>query len=159
MKDLKNATAQNKRFEKPEETFGFFSANFNYIYWALYPYKDYIKKSRSEDFLIYNKSIKEIEKEINMLSIEEMLSKLEGADNTVKNEIENKLVSIGSRAVPELVNQLQVVRGIKRGVVAMTLIRIGGASVAELKKAADSNKDFEWVAKYLISEITGELAA
>ena len=38
-----------------------------------------------------------------MQSIEEMLSKLEGADNTVKNEIENQLVSIGSEAVPELV--------------------------------------------------------
>ena len=63
-----------------------------------------------------------------MQSIEEMLSKLENADNTVKNEIENQLVSIGSKAVPELVNQLQVVRGIKRGVVAMTLIRIGDAS-------------------------------
>jgi hypothetical protein len=126
---------------------------------SLYPYKDYIKKSKVTKFLIYNKSIKEIKKEKNMLSIEEMLSKLEGADNTVKNEIENKLVSIGSSAVPELVNQLQVVRGIKRGVVAMTLIRIGGPSVAELKKAANSNKDFEWVAKYLISEITGELAA
>lgn len=94
-----------------------------------------------------------------MLSIEEMLSKLEGADNTVKNEIENQLVSIGSKAVPELVNQLQIVRGIKRGVVAMTLIRIGDASIEALKKAANINKDFEWVAKYLISEINGEMAA
>ena len=94
-----------------------------------------------------------------MLSIEEMLSKLEGADNTVKNEIENQLVSIGSEAVPELVNQLQIVRGIKRGVVAMTLIRIGDASIEALKKAANINKDFEWVAKYLISEINGEMAA
>ena len=41
----------------------------------------------------------------------------------------------------------------------MTLIRIGDASVEALKKAATGNKDFEWVAKYLISEITGELAA
>ena len=94
-----------------------------------------------------------------MLSREEMLSKLEGADNTVKNEIENQLVSIGSKAVPELVNQLQIVRGIKRGVVAMTLIRIGDASIEALKKAANINKDFEWVAKYLISEINGEMAA
>ena len=94
-----------------------------------------------------------------MKSVKDILTKLENADNTVKNEIENQLVSIGSKAVPELVNQLQVVRGIKRGVVAMTLIRIGGASVEPLKKAANNNKDFEWIAKYLISEITGELAA
>ena len=103
--------------------------------------------------------LKEIKKEKIMQSIEEMLKKLENADNTQKNEIENQLVSIGSKAVPELVNQLQIVRGIKRGVVAMTLIRIGDASIEYLKKAAGNNKDFEWVAKYLISEITGELAA
>lgn len=91
-----------------------------------------------------------------MQTVTELLSKLNETD---KNEIENKLVNIGSSAVPELVNQLQVVRGIKRGVVAMTLIRIGSASVEYLKKAASANKDFEWVAEYLISEITCKKAA
>ncbi len=86
-------------------------------------------------------------------SIQYFLSKLENADNISKNEIENKLVSIGKHAVPELVDQLQVVQGVKRGVVAMTLIRIGNASVEYLKQAAETNKDFEWVARYLISEI------
>lgn len=91
-------------------------------------------------------------------SIQYFLSKLENADNVAKNEIENKLVCIGQDAVPELVNQLQVVQGTKRGVVAMTLIRIGDASVEYLKKAARDNKDFEWVAKYLITEIKGQAA-
>ena len=86
-------------------------------------------------------------------SIELFLQKLENADNIAKNEIENKLVNIGTKAVPELVNQLQIVKGTKRGVVAMTLIRIGDASIDYLKKAAMNNKDFEWVANYLISEI------
>ena len=58
-----------------------------------------------------------------------------------------------------MVNKLQVVRGVKRGVVAMTLIRIGDASVKYLKKAAEVNKDFEWVAEYLIREIKGSVAA
>ena len=40
----------------------------------------------------------------------------------------------------------------------MTLIRIGDASVKYLEKAAECNKDFEWVAKYLISEIKGVAA-
>lgn len=93
-----------------------------------------------------------------MPSIEEILVKLENADNTTKNELENILVDRGSAVVPELVNQLQVVRGVKRGVVAMTLIRIGEPSVEYLKKAATNNKDFEWVAKYLISEIKGMAA-
>ena len=94
-----------------------------------------------------------------MHTVQDILTKLENADNTTKNELENILVDKGSAVVPELVNQLQVVRGVKRGVVAMTLIRIGEASVEHLKKAASSNKDFEWVAKYLISEIKGSAVA
>ena len=87
--------------------------------------------------------------------VDEILCKLETADNTTKNKLENELVEQGSAVVAELVDKLQVVRGIKRGVVAMTLIRIGEASVEYLRKAASDNKDFEWVAKYLISEIQG----
>ena len=94
-----------------------------------------------------------------METINDILSKLDTADNTTKNELENKLVNIGSSVVPQLVDQLQVVRGIKRGVVAMTLIRIGDASVKYLKKAAEINKDFEWPAEYLIREIQGVQAA
>ncbi len=90
-----------------------------------------------------------------MQLVDEILGKLETADNVTKNKLENILVDQGSAVVPELVNKLQVVRGIKRGVVAMTLIRIGEPSVEYLKKAAYDNKDFEWVAKYLISEIKG----
>ena len=94
-----------------------------------------------------------------MQSVKEILSELENADNTTKNQSENELVSIGESVVPQLVDQLQVVRGIKRGVVAMTLIRLGDASVKYLEKAAHDNKDFEWVAEYLIREIKGSIAA
>ena len=94
-----------------------------------------------------------------MQSVKEILSELENADNTTKNQIENELVSIGESVVPQLFDQLQVVRGIKRGVVAMTLIRLGDASVKYLEKAAHDNKDFEWVAEYLIREIKGSIAA
>ena len=72
---------------------------------------------------------------LNMQSLNEILTELENVDNTTKNKVENELVSIGEAVVPELVNKLQVVRGIKRGVVAMTLIRLGDASVK-----------YEWVA-------------
>ena len=95
---------------------------------------------------------------MNMQSVKEILSELENADNTTKNQIENELVSIGESVVPQLVDQLQVVRGVKRGVVAMTLIRIGAASIKYLEKAAHDNKDFEWVAEYLIREIKGQAA-
>lgn len=91
-----------------------------------------------------------------METVNEILTKLENADNTTKNELENKLVEHGTEVLPQLVDQLQVVRGIKRGVVAMTLIRIGDASIKYLEKAAQENKDFEWVAEYLIREIKGE---
>ena len=94
-----------------------------------------------------------------METLNEILTKLENADNNTKNELENKLVCIGSSVLPQLVDQLQVVRGVKRGVVAMTLIRIGDESVKYLQKAAKDNKDFEWVAEYLIREIKGSKAA
>ncbi len=85
--------------------------------------------------------------------IQNILSELETADNNTKNRLENTLVNMGENALDILVDRLQVVRGVQRGVVAMTLIRIGGASIEPLKKAAKSNKDFEWVAQYLIREI------
>ena len=94
-----------------------------------------------------------------MESVKDILTKLENADNTVKNEVENMLVECGTSALPQLVDQLQVVRGIKRGVVAMTLIRLGDVSIKYLENAAKQNKDFEWVAEYLIREIKGEIAA
>ncbi len=93
-----------------------------------------------------------------MQSVNEILSKLDNADNVTKNKVENQLVSIGTSVVPQLVDQLQVVRGVKRGVVAMTLIRLGDVSVRYLEKAAHENKDFEWVAEYLIREIKGQAA-
>ena len=93
-----------------------------------------------------------------MSTVAEILDKLETADNTTKNQIENILVGKGSDVVPELVSQLQTTKGVKRGVASMALIRIGEASVEYLKKAASCNKDFEWVAKYLISEIQGVAA-
>ena len=92
-------------------------------------------------------------------SIKYFLTQLETADNKSKAEIENMLVNVGSAAVPVLVEQLQTVKGAVIGVVAMSLIRIGEPSVDCLKKVAQNNKDFEWVAKYLISEIKGEIAA
>ncbi|MGN0197341.1 MAG: hypothetical protein ACI4B8_05030 [Candidatus Gastranaerophilaceae bacterium] len=86
-------------------------------------------------------------------SVADILSKLENADVKSKNALENELVTIGGQAVPELVRNLSVVRGTVRGVVAMTLIRIGAPSVEFLKKAAADNKDLAWVAQYLITEI------
>lgn len=88
-------------------------------------------------------------------NIDYFLTKLENADNKSKNEIENLIVNIGDKAVPELVDKMQVVKGTVRGIVAMILIRIGEPSVDYLKRAAKINKDFEWIAKYLITEING----
>ena len=90
-----------------------------------------------------------------LLPIDEYLNKLENADNNVKNEIENELVNIGAEVIPTLVDSLQVVKGRTRGIVAMVLIRLGESSIDYLKKAAQSNSDFEWIANYLITEIKG----
>lgn len=90
---------------------------------------------------------------ITISKVDEYIDKLQAADNTTKVEIENKLVSIGDEVVEDLVNYLQVLKGTVRGVVAMTLIRIGEPAVDYLKKAAKENKDFGWIADYLITEI------
>lgn len=84
---------------------------------------------------------------------------LESLDNNNKNELENQIVEMGANAVPVLVEQLQCSKGLKRGVVAMSLIRIGESSIDSLKAAANKNSDFTWVAKYLINEISGSIAA
>lgn len=97
--------------------------------------------------------------EIIMETINEILSKLDTADNSNKNELENKLVSIGDKALPVLVEELQSIKGLKRGVIAMTLIRLGEQSVKYLEDAAKKNKDFQWIADYLIREINGCQAA
>ena len=90
-----------------------------------------------------------------LLPINEYLDKLETADNNAKNAIENELVRMGKDAVPSLVDSLQVVKGKTRGIVAMVLIRIGESSIDYLRRAAETNSDFEWVANYLITEING----
>lgn len=93
-----------------------------------------------------------------LLPIDEYIDRLETADNTTKNAIENELVNIGKEAVPSLVESLQIVKGKTRGIVAMVLIRIGESSIDYLKKAAANNHDFEWIANYLITEIKGVAA-
>ena len=87
------------------------------------------------------------------LSVKSLLTTLETADAKTKCEIENTLVEIAP--VEELVSELQMLKGTVRGVVAMSLIRIGETSIEHLRRAASSNKDFEWIAKYLIREIKG----
>ena len=93
-----------------------------------------------------------------LLPINEYLDRLETADNNAKNAIENELVRMGKDAVPSLVDSLQVVKGKTRGIVAMVLIRIGESSIDYLRRAAETNSDFEWVANYLITEINGKAA-
>lgn len=87
-----------------------------------------------------------------METVNEILTNL---DNFNKNELENKLVSLGDKALPLLVEELQTIKGLKRGVIAMTLIRLGQQSVKYLEDAARKNQDFAWIAKYLINEING----
>jgi len=85
--------------------------------------------------------------------LEGLISRLSDADNAMKNEIENKIVHMGSDAVSCLVNVLPDISGPARGVVAMSLIRIGEEAIEPLRKKATASEDFQWVANYLISEI------
>ena len=90
------------------------------------------------------------------MQVNELLEKL---DNNNKNQLENEIVSLGSSAVPVLIEKLQTSKGLVRGVVAMSLIRIGEDSISLLKEAANKNQEFTWVADYLINEIEGSKVA
>lgn len=90
------------------------------------------------------------------MQVNELLERL---DNNNKNQLENEIVSLGSSAVPVLIEKLQTSKGLVRGVVAMSLIRIGEDSVNLLKEAANKNQEFTWVADYLINEIEGSKVA
>ena len=78
---------------------------------------------------------------------------LSDVDSTTKNDVENKIVSMGERVVEALVDKLRTLTGLKRGIVAMSLIRIGESSIAPLKALAIEDSENQWMADYLLSEI------
>lgn len=93
----------------------------------------------------------------NILKQENIAEKLEyllsDVNSITKNEVENSIVAMGARAVNILVKKLRTLKGIQRGVVAMSLIRIGESSIEPLKEFASENREFQWMADYLLSEI------
>lgn len=78
---------------------------------------------------------------------------LEQADTSTKNDVENSIVAMGAKVVNFLVEKLTQLKGLQRGIVAMSLIRIGESSVAPLKALAIENDEYQWMADYLLSEI------
>ena len=78
---------------------------------------------------------------------------LADVDSSTKNDVENSIVALGAKAVNALVDKLRTLKGLQRGVVAMSLIRIGESAVAPLKALATENSEFQWMADYLLSEI------
>lgn len=88
-------------------------------------------------------------------TLERLFSDLDTADNMTKNAIENDVVRFGSDAADFLVNKIRTAKGAQRGVAAMSLIRIGEDSIKPLKEAATKDMNFQWVANYLIREISG----
>ena len=86
-------------------------------------------------------------------TIDYLLKKVETADVKLRNEIENKIVSLGQAAVSDLVRNLVESKGVKRSVVAMSLIRIGRASLQQLKKELLYDNENNWVIRYVINEI------
>ena len=78
---------------------------------------------------------------------------LADVDNSTKNDVENTIVSMGAKVVNALVDKLRTLKGLQRGVVAMSLIRIGESSIAPLKALAVEDREYQWMADYLLSEI------
>lgn len=83
-----------------------------------------------------------------------LLKALESADPMLKADIENKIVEMGERVLPSLAQALKTTTGTVKGVVAMTLIRLGSPSIAALNNVFTTKED-RWVAEYVINEIRG----
>ena len=78
---------------------------------------------------------------------------LSNVDMNTKNDVENSIVAMGARVVNALVEKLRTLKGLQRGIVAMSLIRIGESSIAPLRALATENNEYQWMADYLLSEI------
>jgi len=93
----------------------------------------------------------------NVIKQENILEKLDyllaDVDNTTKNDVENSIVAMGAKVVNALVDKLRTLKGIQRGIVAMSLIRIGESSREPLMALAMENDENQWMADYLLSEI------
>ena len=98
--------------------------------------------------MMEQKTIKLVKKSDNTSNFDEginyLLNIVQNADANIKNEIENRIVKIGVKAVPHLINCIQNNKGVSRGIAAMSLIRIGYDSVPFLKETACVNKEFAW---------------
>ena len=57
------------------------------------------------------------------------------------------------RLLFEYVPYIKTLKGLQRGIVAMSLIRIGEDSKEALKELAMENNEYQWIADYLLSEI------
>ena len=78
---------------------------------------------------------------------------LSAVEPSTKNDVENSIVALGAKAVNALIDKLGTLKGLPRGVVAMSLIRIGESAVAPLKAYAMEHTENQWMADYLLSEI------
>jgi len=94
---------------------------------------------------ILNSSVNTISEKLDYL--------LSGVDTSTKNDVENTIVAMGSHAVDALVGKLKTLKGLERGIVAMSLIRIGEDAIKPLREFALQNRECRWMADYLISEI------
>ena len=78
---------------------------------------------------------------------------LSAVDSSTKNDVENSIVALGSKAVNTLIEKLGTLKGLQRGIVAMSLIRIGESAIGPLKAYAMEHTENQWMADYLLSEI------
>lgn len=93
----------------------------------------------------------------NIIKQESIIEKLEyllaDVNSSNKNDVENSIVAMGAKVVNALVDKLKTLKGLQRGIVAMSLIRIGESSRAPLTALAMENDENQWMADYLLSEI------
>lgn len=93
----------------------------------------------------------------NLIKQDNLKEKLEyllsDVDSSTKNDVENSIVAMGGKVADILVEKLKTLKGIQRGIVAMSIIRIGESAIEPLKAFAYENRECQWMADYLLSEI------
>ena len=113
--------------------------------------------------LVWNKDFS-FNRESQPVSLEELIEflieSLEDADKATADKAENLLTRIDRPAIPYLIQGLKSPHRRVKAVCAMVLIRIGQASVEDVKEFYVRNASrakIRWIAEFILSELGSEL--
>lgn len=87
----------------------------------------------------------------------ELLRKAEVADRNEKAIIENKIINLGYKTIPAMIDAIKDSSKSTRAIAAMVLIRMGKVAINPIMDAFKNSRE-QWIADYIINEIQGTQA-